>query len=153
LESQFKPAETLHVVKNNIALVTSDLFAAFLACPFKCFLNFKGEIPTGNDYTNWHTIQTESYRSQSVNRLTIGHPREMGGTTLDLSRWTNDSWHFALDQTVRTQEFEAHLQAVQRTQVETKIPTAQFVPLRFVPNNKLSSICGFAWDNPRAGIS
>jgi predicted RecB family nuclease len=139
LGSQFKPAETLHVVQKDVALVTSDLFEAFLTCPFKCFLISKDEIPTGSDYTNWHAKHTESYRSEGVNKLTTDYPREMRSGVLESRRWKNASWHFALDQVVRTQDCEARLQVVQRMPAEGTNHTAQLVPIRFVPANKLSS--------------
>lgn len=35
------------------ALVTGRLFAAYLACPTKCYLQSIGEIALGSAYTAW----------------------------------------------------------------------------------------------------
>src|SRR3989338_6192056 len=74
-----------------------------------------------------------------MQELTAALPLELGSGSLESGRWKNASWHFALDQIVRAQDWEANIKVVQRiTSKETNSPF-QLVPIRFVPDNKLSS--------------
>ena len=139
LDSHLEPAETSHVVQEGAVVVTSCLLEAFLACPMKCYLLSKGEIAVGSDYTNWVATRTESYRSEGIHKVTAGHPHELGSDSLELGRRTNASWHFAIDQIVRIQDWEASLQVVQRVPLEGTNSSAKLVPIRFVPANKLTS--------------
>src|SRR3989338_8956971 len=125
--------------EQNQLSITSRLFGAYLACPTKCYLQFKGEVGAGSDYTNWATKRAESYCRNGIQELTAAHPLELGSGSLESGRWKNASWHFALDQIVRAQDWEANIKVVQRiTSKETNSPF-QLVPIRFVPDNKLSS--------------
>ena len=137
--SHLEPAETSHVVQKNTTLITSCLFEAFLACPFKCYLLSNGEIPAGSDYTNWLATQTESYRSEGIHKVTAEHPHKLDSGSIDPGRWKNASWHFALDQVVQIQDWEARIQVVQRIPPEAPNSSTQLVPIRFVPANKLSN--------------
>jgi hypothetical protein len=51
-------------------VVTSHLLEAFLACPVKCHLLSKGEIPAGTEYSEWITAREESYRREGIRKLT-----------------------------------------------------------------------------------
>src|SRR3989338_2610199 len=74
-----------------------------------------------------------------MQELTAAHPLELGSGSLEAGRWKNASWHFALDQIVQAQDWEASLKVVQRITPEGTNSSAQFVPIRFVPDNKLSN--------------
>lgn len=125
-------------VQNKLS-VTSQLFEAYLACPTKCYLQFRGEIGAGSDYTDWAAKRAESYCRNGIQKLTAAHPLELGSGFLESGRWKNASWHLALDQIVRAQDWESSLKVVQRiTSKETKL-SFQLVPIRFVPDNKLSN--------------
>lgn len=137
--SHLEPEETSHVVQKDTTLITSCLFEAFLACPFKCYLFSNGEIPAGSDYTNWLAMQTESYRSEGIHKVTAEHPHELDSGSLESGRWKKASWHFALDQVVQTQDWEARIQVVQRIPPEAPNSSTQLVPFRFVPTCKLSN--------------
>ena len=105
----------------------------------KCYLLSKGEIAAGNEYTSWVITQTESYCREGKHKLTAEHPHELDSGAFKSGRWKNAPWHFALDQIVRTQSWEVSLQAVQRIPIEGASASAQLVPIRFVPVNKLSN--------------
>jgi predicted RecB family nuclease len=139
LVSQLEPTKTPHAAQNGAVVVTSCLLEAFLACHMKCYLLSKGEIAAGSDYTSWVATQTESYRSEGKHKLTAEHPYELGSGTLESGRWKSASWHFALDKIVRAQDWEANLQVVQRVPMKGTNSSAQLVPIRFLPVNKLSN--------------
>ncbi len=119
-------------------LVTSRLFEAYLACPTKCYLQFLGEVATGNDFATWSEARSESYRLDCLRRLMEDHPQTTAAGAADPSQWKHAQWHFAPDQIVRTQNSEARLHAVQRITIEGTSQSSQFIPIRFVPENKLS---------------
>jgi hypothetical protein len=45
-------------------VITSQLFAAYLKCPTKCWLRWTNEKPTGNTYAEWVADQNETYRDE-----------------------------------------------------------------------------------------
>ena len=139
MDSQLESAMTPPTAKDGAVVVTSCLLEAFLACHTKCYLLSKGETAVGGDYTSWAATQAESYRNKGKRKLTAEHQCELGSGILESGRWKSASWHFALDQIVQTQEWEASLQVVQRVHLEGTNLSAQLVPIRFVPVNKLSS--------------
>ena len=119
-------------------LVTSVLFDAYLACPTKCYLQSIGEAATGSDFTIWSETRRESYRLAGIQRLVADHPRKIEVGLPDAGHWNHAQWNFVLDQVVRTQNCEARLHAVQRIPLEGTRQSSQFIPIRFVPANKLA---------------
>jgi predicted RecB family nuclease len=119
-------------------LVTSQLFAAYLACPTKCYLLAIGEVAIGNDYIDWDERRNESYRLDGVQRLMAEDHRKFDVGLPNSKNWKHALWDFVLDVVVRTQNCEARLHAVERISVEGTNPPSQFIPIRFVPTNKLT---------------
>jgi predicted RecB family nuclease len=56
----------------------------------------------------------------------------------ETSRWKDVSWHFARNPSVQAQNLEANLHLVQRISPKGLNKSSEFVPIRFVPANKLS---------------
>jgi predicted RecB family nuclease len=120
-------------------LVTSRLFEAYLACPTKCYLQSIGEVATGNDFAIWNETRSASYRLAGVQRLMADHPCNIDVGQRDPKHWKHALWHFLFDYVARTQHCEAPLHAVQRiSSVEGRNHSSQFIPIRFVPTNKLA---------------
>ena len=119
-------------------LVTSQLFESYLACPTKCYLQSIGEVAAGSDLTIWSETRCESYRFKGLQRLTADHSQTIDGGEQDPRHWKHALWHFASNQIVRAQNYEAHLHAIQRVQLKGSVQSSQFIPIRFVPANKLS---------------
>ncbi len=127
-------------LSQEIGLVTARLFAAYLACPTKCYLQSRGEIAHGSAYTVWAMERAESYGRDGVQKLTASHAVDLNGGSLETGQWKNACWHFTLDQIVRAQGWgEASLQVVQRIPAGGTNSSSQLFPIRFVPTNKLSS--------------
>lgn len=125
-------------LSDQAKLITSRSFEAYLACPTKCYLQSIGEVATGNDFTIWDETQRESYRFAGIQRLQTDHPQKLAVGLHDLWHWKHASWHFALEQIIRSQNLEAHIHAVQRIPPEGMKQSCQVVPIRFVFSNKLS---------------
>jgi predicted RecB family nuclease len=118
--------------------VTSRLFEAYLACPTKCYLQSIGEITANNEFAVWNETRSETYRCEAVQRLTTGHHLELALEAPETGHWKNVSWRFVLNFKARAENMDASLQVVQRISTEGTNRSSQFVPIRFVPQNKLS---------------
>src|SRR5262245_2667328 len=118
--------------------VTARLFEAYLACPTKCYLQSIGEVAATNDFAIWNETRSETYLHKGVQRLTTDRDSELAPEPPEPGHWKNVRWHFALNLIARAENMEASLQVVQRIPPEGTNKTSQFVPIRFVPANKLS---------------
>lgn len=119
-------------------VITSKLFEAFLACPTKCYLQSIGEVTAGNDYAIWKEMQNESYRLNGIQQLLADHSKKICAVPADPRKWKRESWHFALAPVVHTQDIEATPHAVRRISLKQTAKSIMFVPVRYVPENKLS---------------
>lgn len=116
-------------------MITSRLLEAFLACPVKCHLLSRGEVPTGTEYSVWAVAKDESYRREGIRKLTAQEPGPCVASVKP-SLWKRESWRFAIAKTVGAEGWAAEIALIQR------IPQAgasRFVPIRFAANNKLST--------------
>ncbi|MEI8190489.1 MAG: hypothetical protein WCI75_12305, partial [candidate division NC10 bacterium] len=119
--------------------ITSALFEAYLKCPTKCFLRSQGEQGTDNAYAEWVRMKSDSYRSDGIQRLREGTPREECTVRPPSTRKLGAAtWRLALDVRVVSQDCESTLDAVERISTEQRSKSAQFIPIRFVFNNKLT---------------
>lgn len=135
LDGQLEAAATSDLARESATVVTSRLLEAFLACPTKCRLLSTGEFSAGTEYTEWAAAREESYRREGIRKLT-SHAVHSGIASPGPGLWEKASWQFAVGETVRAQGWEADIALVQRILQEGAI--TQFVPIRFVANNKLS---------------
>jgi lysophospholipase L1-like esterase len=97
-----------------------------------------GEVAAGNDFVIWNETRSASYRLAGVQRLMADHPCNIDVGQPDPKHWKHAVWHFLLDYVARTQHCEAPLHAVQRTSFVEGNQSSQFIPIRFVPTNKLA---------------
>lgn len=117
-------------------MVTSRLLEAFLACPVKCHLLSESEIPAGTEYSAWAAAKEDSYRGEGIRKLT-SKEASTGIPSPDPNLWKHESWRFSVGETVRAQGWEAEVALIERIP-QTGAPS-QFVPIRFVANNRLSA--------------
>ena len=121
-----------------MTLTNSNLFAAFLLCPTKCFLLSNGERGSGNDYAQWLESKEETYCQGTSNWLRKRTPD--GGFT-DAPATENlrlATWQLALNVGIRTASIESRLHAVERLPCTRMRKPTQFVPIRFFGKNKLT---------------
>ena len=118
--------------------VTSRLFEAYLACPTKCYLQSIGEVTANNNFAIWNETRSETYLCEGVQRLTTDHRSELALEPPETGHWKNVPWHFAVNLIAQAENMEANLHVVQRIPPEGTNKSSQFVPIRFVPANKLS---------------
>ena len=119
-------------------IITSSLFEAHLKCPTKCFLRSISETGHGNDYADWVRTKNEQYRDAGVKRLMDEYPNEdcVAGP-LDNEHLEAAKWELAMGLVARGQNLESTIHAVERIPSTGRNHT-QFIPIRFVPTNKLS---------------
>lgn len=123
--------------------ITPNLFHAYLKCPTKCWLLAADEASTDNSYAEWVTSRTDSYRTTATERIA-------GASTLDALAHSPGAenlkaaqWRLAASLTVQAQmdsaSLESELHAVERIPSERRGKAAQFVPIRFIFRNKLTT--------------
>ena len=147
-------------------IITTKIFEAFLKCPTKCWLRAAGEPPTGNTYAEWVEAQAESCRATETDRLlnqtpasdvALSPPNE----TLKTARWRlavgvpvqrpDRSADSFVRESLPNEEagglggprsepfLESRLHAVERIPSEGRGKAAQFIPIRFIFRNKLTT--------------
>ncbi|MET0035983.1 MAG: TM0106 family RecB-like putative nuclease [Candidatus Thiodiazotropha lotti] len=109
-------------------------------CPTKCYLQSIGELASGNDYTAWHDALSESYRLNNIQQLLANQSDLISTNPGDPRRWKRESWDFALPPVVCAKNMEAAPHAIRRVSSTKPIKSSVFVPVRFVPENKLTRI-------------
>ena len=117
-------------------MVTSRLLEAFLACPVKCLMLSKQEVPAGTEYSTWAIAREDSYRQASVLKLAI-HETKPNIASPEPGVWKSESWQYAVAKTVRAEGWEAEIAMIQ--QIPQAGSLSQFFPIRFVANNRLTS--------------
>ena len=119
--------------------ITADIFEAFLNCPTKCYLRSLGEVGKGNAYADWLRIQNESARREGVKCLAARTtPGEFVCNPPTATNLKVAEWQFATECAVRSQNMESRLHAVERIPAGGRSKTVQFLPIRFIPTNKIS---------------
>jgi predicted RecB family nuclease len=101
------------------ALVTSQLFEAYLACPTKCFLKHAGAANKENTVALWQTERNERYRHDAMKTLSA-------------------DFELFLDQSVQSDNLKATIHAIQVVRSDKRRGESKIVPLHFVPSNKVT---------------
>jgi len=115
----------------------SYLFRAFLKCPTKCYLHSKGQTGTGNAYAEWVKSEHERYRQEATSRLIQTLPEVEVSWTPPESNLKSATWRVAVD-LLAARTIESRLHAVERVPSAGRGKPAQFIPIRFMPFNKLT---------------
>src|SRR5258708_6264255 len=119
--------------------ITSDLFAAFLKCPTKCYLLSTGQAGSGNAYAEWVRERNDAYRGEATNRLMVGLPKAQVAVAPPAAGDLKAAkWRLALDLPVQAGDIESRIHAVERVPSEGRGKPAQFFPARFIFLNKLT---------------
>ena len=118
-------------------IITSDIFEAYLQCPFKCWFRFQGEEAPGNTYSLWVEKQNHLYRDEAPNQIMddIGVADFTSSPSQPLNIKTAN-WRLAADFVARKDNLEAHISAIERLSSEGK--PVQLIPILFTFNNKLT---------------
>jgi len=117
--------------------VNSQLLDAFLKCPTKCWLRSVGEQITDKSCGQCARARNELYAAAEIHRLIArtdpgGHVTSLGAE--DLKR---RKWRLATDVLAKTQSLESHIYAVECLLSARRSNHTEFVPIRFIPANKV----------------
>jgi hypothetical protein len=147
--------------------ITPSLFEAFLKCPTKCWLRFTGEPPAGNEYAEWVRSQNESYEREALRRLQEAAPETERVVAPSIAEaFKTAKWRLATNVVVQAPyrsadshvrespsdeksrglsgprsepQLESCLHASERIPSEGRGKAAQFIPIRFIFRNKLTT--------------
>ena len=82
--------------------ITADLFAAFLKCPTKCWLQATGEAGSGNAYAEWMRSQNESYKAIATEWLLSETPKDESVFSPPVENLKTAKWDLATSLVVQT---------------------------------------------------
>ncbi|NWG03600.1 MAG: TM0106 family RecB-like putative nuclease [Syntrophaceae bacterium] len=121
-------------------IISDNLFGAFLRCPTKCYLRSCSDKTTGNAYADWVQTQEESYHKKAIKRLIerVTPDKVVFGLPITESLKMG-KWQLAVDFVARGQNLESNLHAVERSSYQEQNEPAQFIPVRFIFTNILTS--------------
>jgi hypothetical protein len=121
--------------------ISSDLFAAFLKCSTKCWLQASGEPASGDAYAEWVKSRNRSYHATEIERL-LSEPKNEVAVSPPPENLKAAQWHLAANLSVHAQMkpgvLESEVHAVERVPSEGRGRPAQFIPIRFIFTDKLS---------------
>jgi predicted RecB family nuclease len=121
--------------------ISSHIFEAYLHCPTKCWLISRGEVGENNVYAEWVREKNQAYRANGIKRLSKGlQPGEFIAPTPANLNLKSTSWKLASEIQAISKELGSDIHAIERTLSAGRGKPAQFVPIRFVANNKLTKI-------------
>ena len=102
-------------------IITSDIFEAYLKCPYKCWFRFRGEQSAGNIYSHWVWKQNHLYWEEALNRILddIGVDDFTSSPAQPLNI-KMAKWRLAADVVVRKEDLEANVPAIEQLSSESK---------------------------------
>ena len=119
--------------------LTSLLFDAFLKCTTKNYLLSIGQSGSGNAYAEWLHAQNAVYQTETAKLLIEA---AVDTEIVVISPADEDlqtvTWQLALNLKVRTRTMESQPHAVERLTSQGRGTSAQFIPVRFIPHNKIT---------------
>src|ERR1019366_4075720 len=122
-----------------MAIITTDLVAAFLKCPTKCSLRAHAEGETGNTYADWVRAKSDVFRRQGIKRLVarVAPDKCVTGTAV-VESGRSAQRQLAVDFVAQNENLVCSWHAVQRLPSNGRHRGAEFVPVRFVLSNKVT---------------
>jgi predicted RecB family nuclease len=121
--------------------ITSNIFAAYLKCPTKCWLLTVGQRSSGNTYAEWVKTQNDFYRATQSERLLAQLPNDEIAFSPSTGNVQAANWRAASSLTVQVPTeyciLESVLHAVERVSSTNEGTPTEFIPILFVLANKL----------------
>src|SRR5262249_34696252 len=121
-------------------LITDDIFHAFLQCETKAHLKLAGAMGDQREFSEGERTLVEDYTQQCYRqwRANCGEAECLAGVVWphDLD---NSRCRLVMDCTVRTQEMQAHLHAVERVAAPGTTNDSPYMPIRCVPREKITT--------------
>ena len=119
-------------------LITSFYFDSYLKCTTKCWLYSQGKNGSGNVYSEWIRSRNEQYRKEGIIRLLDGVAPVKVAMNPSKQLYQDGNWQIAIEVLAHTRNLESCIDAIEQISSETKVDARKFVPIRFVPLNKIT---------------
>ena len=119
--------------------ITEEIFAAFLKCETKAYLQYSGTLGAQSEFSKWRQHQREEYR-ESCRKLLCSalHTPAFAGTP-DLQTLKDRRYDLILDYVVAHSEIHACLDALVLSRGKRAKLDCPYLPIRFVPSERLST--------------
>jgi len=117
--------------------VNSQLLDAFLKCPTKCWLRSVGEQITDKSCVQCARVRNELYVAAEIRRLISRTDPDGHVTSLAAEDLKRGKWRLATNLLAKTQSLESRIYAVECLRSEGRSNHTEFVPIRFIPANKV----------------
>src|SRR5215469_11917932 len=118
--------------------ITSHLLEAYLKCPTKCWLRSNGEPISDSTCVQCTQTRNELYRAAQIRRLFSRARQSECKVSPSADELKVGKWHVSTDVLAQTPHLESYLHAVECLPSERRCKPAHFIPLRFIPSNRLS---------------
>src|SRR6266849_2573971 len=120
-------------------LISEDIFRAFLRCETKAYLKFLGATGDQREFTDWERNLVEDYKQQCCIQLRSNFREDecLIGTLLPQAL-ENNMYRLVIDCAVHAQESQAHIHAIERLASPGKTKHNTYIPMRFVPSEKIT---------------
>jgi len=120
-------------------LISEDIFRAFLRCETKSYLKFLGSTGNQREFTDWERNLVEDYKQQCYIQLRSNFREDecLIGTLLPQAL-ENNMYRLVIDCVVHAQESQSHIHALERLASPGKTKHHTYIPLRFVPSEKIT---------------
>ena len=125
-------------------LITEDVFEAFLKCETKSHLKFSATAGDQNEFRNWQRQHIENFWQQCRARLCskFGEDECLSGASLSKALG-NTKICLVLDCLVQAQGMQSRIHALERWAPPAKTKHSSYIPIRFVPHEKITSVDRF----------
>jgi predicted RecB family nuclease len=120
-------------------LITDVTFEAFLKCETKSHLYFQRAVGVQSEFSEWQRNLRQKFKETGWERLrsTVREDQWCVGTPA-LQSLEDRRYHFIIDYTVALPEVHSRLHALELIRSASKTRDHLYIPLRFVPSEKLS---------------
>ena len=118
-------------------MISSQLFDAYLKCPTKGFLQFKGELGENNSYAGWVQTRELGYLERYL-KTTAHETTNNCVSQTSAGKLMNAKWHWGSNLLVSTPKLETVIQVMERVPSIKRNQPIQFIPARLTLFNKLS---------------
>jgi predicted RecB family nuclease len=119
--------------------ITEDIFRAFLQCETKAYLKSSGTVGLHREFSDWEQTRVKNYKQQCCNHLRSHFLEEECLVSTALPQGLEKrKYHLVIGFEVSAQGLQAHIHALERIPSPARTKHHPYIPLRFVPNEKIT---------------
>jgi predicted RecB family nuclease len=121
-------------------LITEEIFEAFLKCATKSHQYFQCAVGVHSEFSEWQRIQRDKFKQMGWERLraTVREEQRYVGTP-PCQAFEQGRYSLITDYVVDLPEIRVRLHALERIRCPRDASDCPYIPIRFVPSEKLST--------------